>query len=480
MVATMSAAVILALLGARATGASSVPARHSSAGQRQSLTVVVYGGFGLVRDVRLLSLDRGENRFVFDDVSPQMSPETAFLTDLSSGAPIWVHEQNFETSVLSPDLLFSRAIGHTVTVVRDEPPGHETRESAILVSQAGPILKFKDRVETSLPPNSRIVYSTIPDLPLTPDFVVDFESPAAAPHPVALDYLTNGLSWSADYVARLDAAADALDVDAFITLHNDSGMAFDNATVRVVAGSVQRAQGGVAPVRSLGSVVTRAAADVYAVNNGAAPRQAVFDFYEYSLPQRTSLRAGETKQTLLLYARKVPAQTIYSAGSGGGDFTNQGSGETQIPVGVTLQFQNDGHGLGVPLPAGIFHLYKADQSGEPVFVGDDGIDNTPRLQPVQLDLGPSFDIKVRRVQTNYQEIPRQPYNRTEYVTDYRVTFSNGKTKPVVVNYSEQLGGMWQISQESLPHQKTSSSTILWKVSVPAGGQTVLTYQVHVL
>jgi hypothetical protein len=477
--ASISSAVFFALFGTSTTGASAVPARHSSAAQRQSLTLTIYNGFALVRDVRLLDLDRGENRVIFDDVSPQMSPETAFLTDLSSGAPIWVHEQNFETAVLSPDVLFSQAVGHTVTIIRDEPPGHEKRETAILVSQTGPILKFKDRVETSLPPNARIVYSSIPPIPLTPDFLVDFDSPAAAPHPVALGYLCNGLSWSADYVARLNAAADQLDVDAFITLHNDSGMPFDNATVRVVAGSVQRAQGAVVAPRTFGSITAEATADVYAVNNSAATRQAVFDFYEYRLPQQTSLRTGETKQTLLLDARGVPVRTIYSAISSASDYTSQGSGEARIPVGVTLEFENDGHGLGVPLPSGIFHLYKADQSGEPVFIGDDGIDNTPRSQPVQLDLGPSFDIRVRRVQTNYQEIPH-PYNRTEYVTDYRVTVSNGKTKSAVVDYSEQLGGNWQITQESLAHQKTSSSTVLWKIPVPANGQTILTYQVHVL
>jgi hypothetical protein len=83
------------------------------------------------------------------------------------------------------------------------------------------------------------------------------------------------------------------------------------------------------------------------------------------------------------------------------------------------------------------------------------------------------------VQTNYQEI-RQPYNRTEYLSEYRVTVTNGKTKSAVVEYSEQLGGNWQITQESLAHEKTSSSTVLWKIPVPAGGQTVLTYQVHVL
>ncbi len=471
---SIAGAMVAWLVNAPRTLAATMPERHASAAQRQSLTVIVYGDFALVRDVRLVNVEAGENRVAFDDVSPQMSPETAFLSDLSSGAPILVKEQNFETAVLSPDAIFARAVGHTVTVIRDEPmTGKETRETAVVISASGPILKFKDRFETGLPPNSRIVYTTLPIMRLTPDFLADFESQTAARHPIALGYLTGGLSWAADYVARLNAGGDHLDIDAFITLHNDSGMDFDNATVRVVAGSVQRAAPGEA--KTLGMVRTQAAADVYAANAGRATRQAVFEFYEYSLPQRTSLRTGETKQTLLLFARGVPVQQIFSSSVSASDFQSQG-GEQLVPVEVTLEFDNDGHGLGVPLPSGVFHMYKNDESGEPVFIGENAIDNTPSKQHVQLDLGPSFDVRVRRVQTNYQEIPH-PNNRTEYVTDYRVTVTNARPKAVVLHYEEQLSGLWQIASETLPHQKISSSTVVWVIPVPAGGQATLTFQV---
>jgi len=467
-------AVLFGLLASAAEGLTNE--RHSTAAQRQSITVIVYGDFALIRDVRLLSLDRGENRVVFDDISSQMSPETAYLADLSSGAPIAVREQNFETAVLSPDLMLTKAVGHTVTVIHRVPfTGKETSETALLVSTNGPILKFKDRVETSMPPDSRIVYSTIPAVRLAPDFLVDFESPEAAQHPVALTYLSGGFSWAADYVGRVNKDDDQLDVDAFITLHNDSGMNFDNALVRVVAGSVQRAQPEA--VRTIGRVVTAAeASNVYAATTNRATRQPVSEFYEYSLPQRTALHTGETKQTLLLFARGVPVRLVYSSGVDAEDFQSQSGGDQQVPVDATMEFQNDGHGLGVPLPTGVFHLYKNDQSAEPVFIGEDAIPNTPRKEQVALDLGPSFDIRVRRVQTDYQEIPHQN-NRTEYVTSYRVTVSNAKSKAMLLEYSEKLNGIWQITNESLPHDKTSSATVLWKIPVQAGGQTILTFTV---
>src|ERR1700680_4598870 len=137
----------VAVLGALTCPAAAVPERRTSAAQRQSLTVIVYADFALVRDVRRLNVDHGQNRVVFDDVAPQMDPTTAFLSDLSAGVPIWVHEHNFETAVLSPDAIFARAVGHTVLVIRyDKTPCRETRETAVVLSANGPLLRFKDRI----------------------------------------------------------------------------------------------------------------------------------------------------------------------------------------------------------------------------------------------------------------------------------------------------------------------------------------------
>ena len=469
-------AAIAVILGALTSPADAIAERRTSAAQRQSLTVIVYADFALVRDVRRLNVDRGRNRVVFDDVSPQMDPTTAFLTDLSASAPIWVHEHNFETAVLSPDAIFARAVGHTVLVIRyDQTPGRETRETAVLLSANGPILQFKDRIETGLPPSSRIAYLSIPSMRRTPGFVFDFESPQSGARPIGLAYLTGGLSWSADYVARLNQSDDQLDIDAFITLQNNSQFAFDNASVRVVAGNVQRA-----------TVQRTTTSDVYAVGGVAAPsnvyagpsrptRQPVLELYQYTLPQRTTLAAGETKQSLLLFARGIPAREIFEA-SAGGDFQTQNGVEQRPDVQVSLEFENDGHGLGVPLPTGVIHLYKNDQSGEPVFIGESAIGNIPRKDTVRMGLGPSFEVAVRRVQTEYREIPHLNMP-TEYITAYRVTVKNAKSKSVALRYVEQINGVWQITNESLPHQKLSSDRVLWSIAVPAGGQTVLTFAV---
>jgi len=78
--------------------------------------------------------------------------------------------------------------------------------------------------------------------------------------------------------------------------------------------------------------------------------------------------------------------------------------------------------------------------------------------------------------TDYQEIPH-PGAPTEYLTAYRITVKNAKSKPVSLRYVEQINGVWQITSESQPHQRLSSDRVLWFIAVPAGGQTVLIFGV---
>jgi hypothetical protein len=57
---------------------------------------------------------------------------------------------------------------------------------------------------------------------------------------VELSYLTAGLSWKADYVANLSTDGKSLDLNGWVTLTNRSGAGFDNATLQLVAGTVNR------------------------------------------------------------------------------------------------------------------------------------------------------------------------------------------------------------------------------------------------
>ena len=64
--------------------------------------------------------------------------------------------------------------------------------------------------------------------------------PDAGRYSIALSYLSLGLDWSADYIARIDPGGQTLDLEGWITLVNRSSTTFADAPTEVVAGTLSR------------------------------------------------------------------------------------------------------------------------------------------------------------------------------------------------------------------------------------------------
>ena len=61
---------------------------------------------------------------------------------------------------------------------------------------------------------------------------------------------------------------------------------------------------------------------------------------------------------------------------------------------------------------------------------------------------------------------------------YRVTIRNASDTAQSVDVREERAGEWSVEQSSVPAEKVSSSVTRFKVSVPARGETVLTYRLR--
>ena len=197
----------------------------------------------LVEDKRVLDLPAGRSRQEFRDVSAQIQPETVTL----SGRGIGIVEQNFDFDLLSPSALMQNAVGQTITLVRVNPAtGAETRERArVLAANGGVVLQIGDRIEVlrddGLP--ARVIFDQVPPtLRARPTLSVTVDADGGGRRPVSLTYLTPGIGWSADYVALFDEAKGRMDVQGWVTLTNNSGTPYVNASTLLVAGAVGQAQ----------------------------------------------------------------------------------------------------------------------------------------------------------------------------------------------------------------------------------------------
>jgi hypothetical protein len=140
-----------------------------------------------------------------------------------------------------------------------------------------------------------------------------------------------------------------------------------------------------------------------------------------------------------------------------------------------VEFRNsEENGLGMPLPAGVVRVYKADSKGSLQFAGEDRIEHTPAEEKLDLHLGNAFDIVGEAVQLNHTDLGKG------YEQSYKVTLRNHKkTEDIKVNVVVYVGGDWAITQSNHDYTKKDASTAIFTVPVKADGEAELTYTYRV-
>ena len=447
----------------------------STAADQHGVALTIYNDdLALVKDARRVGLARDFNRLAWREVSAQMRPETAQLRNVSNPAGFRLQEQNFDFDLLTPQKLLEKNVGREVTVIRTHPTtGEETRETAtVLATNGGVVLKFADRVETGVP--GRLAFRGVPDtLRDTPTLVISLVNPASGVQELELSYLTAGLSWRADYVAELNAGDDRLDLNGWVTLTNRSGAAYPDARLQLVAGDVNRVREVQPAPREMMAMAAKAA-------DADLQQESLFEYHLYTLQRPTTLADNQTKQVALMSASRVPVRKELLLQGENFYYSGQhGELGQKIKVGVFVEFDNKGEGLGMPLPRGVIRVYKKDAQGNAQFVGEDRIDHTPKNETVRLRLGDAFDVTADRKQTDFKKLAGSGRYNYVFESAYEIVLKNAKKEAVTVTVREPMPGDWTVVSESHPHAKAASGTAEWKVGVPAEGRTTLTYRVRV-
>jgi hypothetical protein len=426
----------------------------------------------LIQDRRQLNVPAGRSRQEFRDVSAQIQPETVTL----GGRGIGIIEQNFDFDLLSPSALMQNAVGETVTLVRVNPAtGQEVRERArILAANGGVVMQIGDRIEVlrddGLP--ARVIFDHVPPtLRARPTLSVTINADGGGARPVTLTYLTPGLGWAADYVALFDEANGRMDVQGWVTLTNNSGTPYTNASVLLVAGAVgqanpyaqQRYRSGYPtpppPPPPPPGTIDRAGIET-------AGRERLGDFYLYPLPERTTIADKQTKQVSFLDVHSAPALRAY-------EFNNPWLSTSDQPLSAfsVLRFSSSREGgLGDALPAGTIRVYQRDSRGSPQFVGEHAIGHTPMGSQIGLATGQAFDVKVRPV---VEERTRMSGDR--WKTRMRYTLTNASPRPITVDlFQSGLVGDTRIVAESMKSVRPNADQVRWSVTVPANGEATVT------
>jgi hypothetical protein len=453
--------ILLAVAGPAAAGDI-----VATVADRDGLALTIYQDeVAVVRDRRWLTLDKGASALVMEGVARAARPGTATL----KGAGLTVAESGLDLDTLTAESLLAAQVGHEATVVWRDPGGAERSERAKILAASGvPVFEIDGKVVAGQP--ERILYDGLPpNLRPTPAFRAALSAEAGGRHLVELAYMTGGLTWTAENNAELEGDHLALSVSANIT--NSSGTDFTDASVRLVAGSINQA-----PAPSFAQARPLRAMAVGSALPDAAPHEPAGPYHVFTVGRKLSLRDGDHRQVPLMAAASVPVEReLVLDPLPPRAFRDRSiEANSQHPA-LVLKFINDSHhGLGKPLPAGVVRVAERGSDGQITFLGEDLLPAIPEGAAARITVGRAFDVTARRVQTDFQRVSAE-------VTEaaWEVRLANAGAHPATVVVRESFSGDWLVIDESRTHAKENAVTARWSLPLAAKGEAVLRYRVRV-
>ena len=444
-------------------------------------------GFGVVRETRTLELEKGVGEIRFTDVAAEIDPTTVGFKDLTSSDTV-VLEQNFEFDLVSPSKLLDKYIDRDITLTLGDGQGVQLRGTLLSASGSKVVLKTPGAIEIIPTNDARISMGELPGGLITrPTLVWKLHASEGGEHDIQLNYQTTGLTWRADYNLVLDAEDVRADLSAWVSLMNLSGISYENARLKLVAGDVQR----VAPQMLQMTQRLGMAEDAVTFRGRGFEEQSFFEYHLYTLPRRTDIRNNGTQQISLfppIGGIAIEKQLLYQGAPAHlyghrsqEAATNRGFGAgSETKVGVYIQFDNrKDNDLGIPIPAGKVRVYKENpDDGALEFIGEDLVDHTARNETIRLKVGDAFDVVGERTQDDFRiDINSIPRSITE---TYTIEIRNQKDEKQTVVVREPLyrWSNWEITKSSKQFKKLDSRTIEWTLDVPAEGAETITYTVH--
>jgi hypothetical protein len=451
---TVGLSVLVLALG------SAVAASSATAADRELRLTVYNDNLALVSDSRTIQVQAGQSNVELADVPAQIDPTSVHLKSLSS--PLVVLEQNFQYDLASPDRILQRFLDQPVDAALK---AGDLKSGSLLSFDGATLVLRRPDGGVSLVTREQVSDLRLPKLPeglrTRPTLVWLLQADKGGATPVELSYLTGGLAWHAEYVAVTDEKDTRMDLSAWVSLENNSGAAYPQARLQLIAGDVQRVPPPVTIMAGRGreKMMTLAAAP----DQGFA-EETFFEYHLYTLDRPTTIADRETKQVSLFPTASTPVKKVY-------EFNGQVDAKK---VRIILEAENKKElGLGMPLPAGKVRVYKKDSRGDLQFVGEDQIDHTPKNEKLRLGVGKAFDIVAERIDLAQERV-------TDKVTDRKVQVKlrNRKTEAVEVVVQESVWGDWEIRDASLPSTRKDARTAEFRVPVPADTEVVLTFTVR--
>lgn len=452
-----------------AYGADAVPT--SSVEDQTGVAVTVYNNnLALIKDQRQVRLPEGVTPLRFTGVASGIIPASVSIRSTTDASSLKVLEQNYEYDLISPERLMEKYIGKEVTLYHLPPLTKEGGTvKATLLSKGNGGTVYRVGSDISFGHAERVILPGVPDnLYSSPTLVWLLENNNQKLRNIETSYLTNGINWRADYVLNLSNSDDVADLNGWVTLDNKSGATYRNATLKLVAGDVNRSHDGDRyPGERMVSMKAAAASPFR--------EESFFEYHIYTLDRRSTIGENQVKQISLLSREKIPVKRDLVLRNYGYYYRGRSGDEGMTQkVSVYLEIENRHEkGLGMPLPKGLVRVYQRDSDGSLQFVGEDSIDHTAKDEKIRVKVGEAFDVVASRKMTEYRTVSEDIKEMS-----YEIVLRNHKKEDVTVTVIEPHSDNWTMLSSSHQWKKVDADTIELLVRIKKNGEQKITYKVR--
>src|SRR5437879_3210444 len=428
--------------------------------------------FFVARERLPMELKMGANHVAYSGIAAHLERDSVILRD-ASGRSLQLLEDNSRTDPISQELLLSFYEGKTIDFLVQRADKQEIVKGKIVrsgyipstyyaqgYSQPGmgqPIIEIDGVLRFGLP-GQPLFPGLTGDSILKPTLSWLLDTNGPGKFDAEISYVSGGMNWQADYNLvvsdKSNGKFDLLDMVGWVTMRNQSGKTFENASIKLLAGDVNKIQGGTVANRAYMAAAKAELAD----EMRPVVRERSFDeFHLYTLQRPTTLRDQETKQVEFVRATGIHALRLYVYDGAQVDqyaYNNpeqirqdQNYGTQSNPkVWVMEEFKDaELNHLGIPLPKGKLRFYRRDTDGHLEFTGENVIDHTPKDEIIRVYTGNAFDVTGERKRTNLRVDSNR--NWMEESLEIRVRYHKKEHVSVSVVEHLYLCMKWYMSEE---------------------------------
>jgi hypothetical protein len=384
------------------------------------LKITIYNNnLAFVNDMRSVNVQKGRQKLIYEGVPSSVITQSVVPSFL--GVETRLYSQNYMYDLVSLSSMLKKSINKEVEFyTNQEPPkrlkGKLLSETPVMVqeSQTGDIY--------TLDSATQVIFSSIPKEMITkPSLLWNIETQGSGDMKIDLKYLTTEISWRSDYVLYLQK--DNFDLTGWITVKNNSGVAYKDAQITCLAGDINKFHWGNKRDRVLHMSKS------VAMMADEIKEESFSGYHIYKIPFKETIANKEQKQINFIDKKQI-AYKQYGVSS---NSYFERYKEQKLIFKNTIEFSNTkNNNLGIALPKGIVRMYKKDSEGKTHFIGEDGIGNIPEDENITLSIGDLFDVVGEKRITKYKAT--QSYRNVQTTYSLR----NQSKEKVILKIKENI------------------------------------------